>query len=93
MAKAVNTRRRRLLANTSALAALTVLDLVASAKSFAGLKMGTFDGVASTCSFGTPQLTSRLNIGYDWQPGQVGVWRGALLLRSTLSAHVSRRGA
>lgn len=66
MSKALNTRRRRLLSNTSALAALTLFDLSGSAKSFAESRIANAGRAASAASLGPVQQidAGRLNVGY-----------------------------
>jgi pimeloyl-ACP methyl ester carboxylesterase len=78
MSKTLDTERRRLLSNTSALAALTFLDLPGSAKSFAGPRTVISERVASPASLGPIRQidAGRLNIGY----AEAGPSNGAVVI-------------
>jgi pimeloyl-ACP methyl ester carboxylesterase len=66
MEKTLNTPRRRLLSNASALAALTFLDLVGSTKTSADSRIVVSDRATSTSSLGPIRQidAGRLNVGY-----------------------------
>jgi pimeloyl-ACP methyl ester carboxylesterase len=66
MSKPQNPQRRRMLGNTSAFAALTLLDLAGSAKSFAGAQISYAERPVSAWSFGPIRQidAGKLNVGY-----------------------------